>query len=32
VDNTAEIGEFNMISHDFNDGVLRLRYKLGDPE
>jgi Ser-tRNA(Ala) deacylase AlaX len=32
VDNTAEIGEFNMISHDFNDGVLRLRYNLGNPE
>ncbi len=32
VDNTAEIGEFYMISQDFNDGVLRIRYKLGDPE
>jgi misacylated tRNA(Ala) deacylase len=32
VDNTVEIGEYRMISHDFNDGVLRIRYKLGDPE
>jgi misacylated tRNA(Ala) deacylase len=32
VDNTSEIGEFHMISQDFNDGVLRIRYKLGDPE
>ncbi len=32
VDNTAEIGEFHMISQDFTDGVLRIRYKLGDPE
>jgi Ser-tRNA(Ala) deacylase AlaX len=30
VDNTTEIGEFRMISHDFNDRVLRIRYKLGD--
>jgi misacylated tRNA(Ala) deacylase len=32
VDNTAEIGEFHMISQDFNEGVLRIRYKLDDPE
>ena len=32
VDNTVEIGEFRVISHDFNDGVLRIRYRLGDPE
>jgi alanyl-tRNA synthetase len=32
VDNTAEIGEFQMISQNFNDGILRIRYKLGDPE
>ncbi len=32
VDNTNEIGEFRMISHDFNDKVLRIRYKLGDSE
>jgi misacylated tRNA(Ala) deacylase len=31
VDNTDEIGEFHMISQDFNDGVLRIRYKLDDP-
>ena len=30
VDNTNEIGEFRMISHDFCDRVLRIRYKLGD--
>ena len=32
VDNTEEIGEFHMISQDFNDGVLRIRYKLDDPK
>jgi len=32
VANTAEIGEFRMVSQDFNDGVLRIRYKLEDPE
>lgn len=32
VDNTTEIGEFRMISHDFSDRVLRIRYKLGDLE
>ena len=32
VANTAEIGQFRMISHDFNDRVLRIRYKLGDLE
>ncbi|MBU0944188.1 MAG: hypothetical protein KJ804_19905 [Proteobacteria bacterium] len=32
VDNTTEIGEFRMISHDFNDRVVRIRYKLGDLE
>ncbi len=31
-DNTTEIGQFRMISHDFNDRVLRIRYKLGDLE
>jgi len=31
VDNTSEIGIFRIISHDFNDGVLRIRYKLGNP-
>ena len=32
VDNTSEIGEFRIVSQDFSDGVLRIRYKLGDPE
>jgi misacylated tRNA(Ala) deacylase len=32
VDNTSEIGKFRMISQNFNDGVLRIRYKLVDPE
>jgi misacylated tRNA(Ala) deacylase len=32
VDNTDEIGAFHMISQDFNDGVLRIRYKLDDPQ
>lgn len=32
VDNTTEIGEFHIISHDFNDRVLRIRYKLSDLE
>ena len=26
VSNTSEIGEFKIISHDFNDGMLYLRY------
>lgn len=28
VENTSEIGEFKIISHDFEDGRLRLRFKL----
>ena len=32
IDNTAEIGEFRVISQDFSNGVLRIRYKLGNPE
>lgn len=28
VDNTAEIGAFRLISQDFKEGVLRIRYKL----
>ncbi len=32
VDNTVEIGEYRMVSQDCNDGVLRIRYKLGNPE
>ena len=29
VANTSEIGEFRIISHDFNDGVWRVRWKVG---
>ena len=32
VNNTAEIGTYTMVSQNFNDGVLRIRYKLADPE
>jgi misacylated tRNA(Ala) deacylase len=32
VDNTSEIGKYLMISQDFNNGILRIRYKLADPE
>jgi misacylated tRNA(Ala) deacylase len=32
VDNTAEIGKYRIISRDFNDGVLRIRYKLDSLE
>ncbi|MDA3802325.1 MAG: hypothetical protein PF488_00275, partial [Patescibacteria group bacterium] len=28
VKNTSEIGEFKIISYDFKDGILRIRYKL----
>lgn len=28
VQNTAEIGQFKIISHDFNDGTWRVRFKL----
>lgn len=28
VDNTSEIGTFKILNTDFNDGVLRLRFKL----
>ncbi|MDD4731619.1 MAG: hypothetical protein PHX58_06770 [Desulfovibrio sp.] len=31
VKNTLEVGRFLLISHDFTDGVLRLRFKLGSP-
>lgn len=31
VKNTAEIGRFVLGSHDFKDGVLRLRFKLTAP-
>ena len=29
VGNTSEIGEFCIISHDFNDGIWRVRWKVG---
>lgn len=32
VSNTEEIGRCRIISQDCNDGVLRIRYKLNDPE
>ena len=28
VANTSEIGTFKIISHDYNDGILRIRFKL----
>ena len=28
VENTSEIGTFKIISHDYNEGVLRIRFKL----
>ena len=28
VSNTSEIGTFKILSHDFNDGVWRLRWKI----
>ena len=28
VNNTSEIGIFKIISHDYNDGILRIRFKL----
>ncbi len=30
--NTSEIGKYRMVSQNFNDGVLRIRYKLDDPK
>lgn len=32
VDNTSEIGAFQLASQDSTDGVLRIRYKLAEPE
>ena len=32
VDNTSEIGRYRIVSHDFENGVLRIRYKLEDPQ
>lgn len=29
VENTTEVGAFRLTSHSFEDGVLRLRFKLG---
>lgn len=31
VRNTAEVGTFRIISHDFENGVLRVRFKLDAP-
>lgn len=32
VGNTSEIGAFKILSHDFNEGVWRLRWKVVTPE
>ena len=32
VSNTSEIGTFKIISHDYEDGRLRLRFKLLNPD
>ena len=32
VENTSEIGMFQMVSQSWSEGVLRIRYRLGDPE
>ena len=29
VEYTSEIGTFKIITHDFNDGICRMRFKLG---
>jgi Ser-tRNA(Ala) deacylase AlaX len=31
VENTSEIGRFKIISHTFENGTLRLRFKLEQP-
>lgn len=31
VKNTSEIGTFRIISHDFNDGIWRVRWKVTQP-
>lgn len=31
VSNTSEIGEFKILSHDFNDGIWRVRWKVIPP-
>lgn len=28
VSNTSEVGQFKIISHDFNDGIWRVRWKV----
>ena len=28
VNNTSEIGTFKIVSHDYRDGILRIRFKL----
>lgn len=28
VENTSEIGTFKIISHDYKDGIFRMRFKL----
>ena len=32
VENTSEIGRFKIISHSFDNGTLRLRFKLEQPQ
>lgn len=32
VSNTAEVGVFRMVSHSFEEGVLRIRFKLKRPQ
>jgi len=32
VNNTSEIGAFRLTTHSYDDGVLRLRFKLSAPE
>ena len=31
VANTSQIGEFKILSHDFNDGIWRVRWKVVNP-
>ena len=32
VENTSEIGEFRITTHSYDDGVLRIRFKLNRPQ
>ncbi|MGE5348919.1 MAG: hypothetical protein ACM3NP_06555 [Actinomycetota bacterium] len=32
VSNTSEIGSFNITSADFNEGILRIRFRINDQE